>query len=224
MKRYKPILRENISKPELLKKMPVWFRKYNKQLWNDELSTPIFQVKPRKNMVGLYSPQDKTILLSNFYDLTEEQYESVFVHEMVHLYQHEFFNIVDHGRTFNKELNRINRILPFEVKPKESAYEIEYGQDTSKKVGVVLGKDRHGSFVVTFKLDFFLDQSNQAEIEKIIKQNFKTADILVMGVSDHQKLQTFKIKRSLRSLDIYNLADKYFDDIYKSIEDKKEII
>ena len=211
-----------MDKSALLRIMPVWFKKYNKQLWNNQLSAPLLQVKTLKNKVGLYSPKDKSITLSDFYGLSEEQFISVFIHEMIHLYQDEFYDVVDHGRTFNQELVRINRLLPFEIKKTENAYEAEYGQDAGKDVGVVLGKDDKGSFIVTFRLDFFLNQSNRSTIEKVIKQNFRSA-IIVTGISNHPKLQTFKTKRSLRSLEVYDLADKYYNDIYDSIQNKKWI-
>ena len=70
MKIYESIFKENVSKSELLSKMKEWFRLYNSKLYNNSLPMPSFQVKTLKNKVGLYTLDSKTILLSDFYDLT----------------------------------------------------------------------------------------------------------------------------------------------------------
>ena len=219
---YKRRFKENIPKTQLLTKMDKWFKIYNKKLWSNELPKPIFLVKTLKNKVGLFDPNDFSLLLSNFYDLTEEQYLSVFIHEMIHLYQLHKYDFVDHGRVFIREVDRVNTILPFEVKTKESAYIINYGKSEGKLVGVMLEKDGSGAGVVTFRLDFF--KSNYDKIKNVFKTHIGyQANVLVMGVSDHPKLQTYKTKRSLSRIDIHDLNMSYFDDIYNSIKDLEDL-
>lgn len=225
MKIYESRFKENVSKSELLSKMKKWFRLYNSKLYNNSLPMPSFQVKTLKNKVGLYILDSRIILLSDFYDLTEEQYESIFVHEMIHLYQHITYEVVDHGKVFKRELDRVNRIVPFEVKAKESAYNVSYGQDKGKSVGVVLEKDGLGNSVITFNLEFFLNRSNYNEIKNTMKKHLsREALVLVMGISSHPKLQTYKTKRSLRRLELYEISDKDFSAVYDSIQNMEDLL
>ena len=215
--RYERRFDENISKIDLLRKMPKWFDLYNSKLWGGQIPKTSFEVKTLKNIVGLFTPKTNTILLSNFYELTEEQYLSVFIHEMIHAYQLYTNNNVAHDRFFNQELHRINKLVPFEVKPKESAYNVEYGQDFSKQLGVVLEKDKGGNSIITFNLDFFT--KSYMKIRSVIKQHLSYgASILVMGISEHKNLQTYKTKRSLSRLEVYEISNEHFEIIYNSLD------
>ena len=219
-------LQERISDSDLLSKMNDWFHYYNDLLWNNELKKPSFGLLKSKVNAGLYEPSKETIRLNNFYDMEEKQLESVFVHEMIHLYQHQKYNIVDHGRTFNSELRRVNSMLPIEIKRKEADYNLimDAGSVSNTKFGVVVEHDRGGSGVAVFKLDYFI--KNRQEIDSIVKKNYRnlgSPDILFSGIVDNIDLARFKIKRSMASFAFYTIQESVYSAIVEDIEDRKDL-
>ncbi len=99
-----------------------WFDTFNRQYFDGELPTPRFHIGHSRTHLGTLSFKRKTTLgrtrlydfvlgMSNYYDQTEHQFQSVLLHEMIHL-SIAASGVKDtspHGVVFRGMMNRLNR-------------------------------------------------------------------------------------------------------------------
>ena len=96
------------------------FAKYNKLYFDDELPTPDFFLLKSYSKLGMFrfieirsrrTIKYVKILISCYYDWTEEQLRSVLVHEMIHYYvERNYFHNgqPQHGELFTNKMNELN--------------------------------------------------------------------------------------------------------------------
>lgn len=93
------------------------FIKYNELYFNNILPIPSFKIIRSKRTLGRYeyrrikSSLQHTICITNHYKFDEKKYDTIIIHEMIHLYL-KVTNAIDsspHGYLFKKECNRINK-------------------------------------------------------------------------------------------------------------------
>lgn len=98
-----------------------WFSLYNKRYFNGELPTPVLAVGNSRTRLGSMSWRTRrrlfsrttdgyTIRISNRFDLSEEQFQDILLHEMIHLCI-VFKKIKDssaHGIEFQRMMKSIN--------------------------------------------------------------------------------------------------------------------
>ena len=216
---------QTIDLSYLLKNIPIWFKFYNNMLWDNKLKTPLFEVKKLKNIGGLFYPETKTILISNFYDKTEDGYKETLIHEMIHLYidQFDIHDRADHGSKFKSEMFRVNSKLPstIQIDIKSKVGDL-YTNKQSKRFGVLMDKDSSGIGITVFDVKIF--RNNYDHIKKIaMKHLVKPNSEVTLGISNHPKLLSFKVKRSLKSIESYDLSKDNYNDIIKDLEDKETL-
>lgn len=99
-----------------------WFARFNDQYFEGGLPTPRFRIGHSRTQLGTMSYKrqrrlfrtqmtDFTISLSNYYDQTEHQFQSVLLHEMIHL-SIAVSGVKDtspHGVVFRGMMARLNR-------------------------------------------------------------------------------------------------------------------
>ncbi|MGI6242139.1 MAG: SprT-like domain-containing protein [Prevotella sp.] len=99
-----------------------WFAKFNKQYFDGELPTPRFHIGHSRTQLGTMSYKRKSrwgrtyyfdfaIGLSNYYDQPEHRFQSVLLHEMIHLaIAHSGVKDTSpHGIVFRGMMERLNR-------------------------------------------------------------------------------------------------------------------
>lgn len=99
-----------------------WFAKFNAQYFDGELPTPRFRIGHARTQLGTMSYKRKrrwartqyydfTISLSNYYDQPEHRFQSVLLHEMIHLaIAHSGVKDTSpHGIVFRGMMERLNR-------------------------------------------------------------------------------------------------------------------
>lgn len=97
------------------------FRKFNAKYFGDELPEPRFRAGHSRTRLGSLSFKRKstwgrvkycdfTITLSNFYDQTEEQFQTVLLHEMIHLHisSRHLKDSSPHGEIFRQIMTELN--------------------------------------------------------------------------------------------------------------------
>ena len=93
------------------------FDKYNNLYFKGELIKPKFEINNAKRALGCYVSnryksirEFSVIKISKYYERTEHDIDNTLIHEMIHLYQHQF-NCSDrgHGVIFKRECRRINK-------------------------------------------------------------------------------------------------------------------
>ena len=95
------------------------FREYNKLYFNGELPLPKFDVMHTYGLSGyfIFDPvkkgriRKKKIYMTDYFDFTEEMYQNILVHEMIHYYI--AYNKVkdndDHGNEFMRIADQLNQ-------------------------------------------------------------------------------------------------------------------
>lgn len=99
-----------------------WFARFNQQYFNGELPTPRFHIGRSRTQLGTMSYKRKSrwgrtqfydfaIGLSNYYDQSEHRFQSVLLHEMIHLaIAHSGVKDTSpHGVVFRGMMERLNR-------------------------------------------------------------------------------------------------------------------
>lgn len=103
---------------ELLKR---WFVELNRRFFSGELPLPRFTVGNSRTMlgslrwkvrrIGLKERQtDYVIRISNYYDVSEDEFRNVLLHEMIHYYiaVKGIKDTAPHGVAFRRIMNRVN--------------------------------------------------------------------------------------------------------------------
>lgn len=100
-----------------------WFIFFNKKYFSSILPYPTFRITMARTYLGQYSVTyksifdkttikvEKTITISNFYDLEEKVFQSVLLHEMIHYYIN-YKKIKDtskHGKVFREMMKSLNK-------------------------------------------------------------------------------------------------------------------
>ncbi len=99
-----------------------WFATFNRQYFDDGLPTPRFHIGHSRTQLGTLSYKRKMTLLgmrlydfslgmSNYYDQSEHQFQSVLLHEMIHLSiaAAGLKDTAPHGVVFRGMMSRLNR-------------------------------------------------------------------------------------------------------------------
>lgn len=108
--------------------MKKWFLRFNEDYFEGLLPLPRLRLSQsrtrigamsfkRKYYLGKYRFTDCTIHLSNYYDLTERQFQNVLLHEMIH-YMIAYIGFKDtsaHGIIFRRMMDYLNRDQGWEV-------------------------------------------------------------------------------------------------------------
>ena len=85
-----------------------WFNEFNDKYFDNELFMPTFQIKQTKTYLGKAFGSRNHIIISNYLDRTEKEFQNTFIHEMIHLWQWKKYRDVNHGYTFKKKAAEIN--------------------------------------------------------------------------------------------------------------------
>lgn len=103
------------------KHLTAWFNELNSRYFDDKLPIPRFAVGNSRTRLGSMSCKyrrtllkryyyDHCIRLSNYYDLSEDEFRNIFLHELIHYYI-SIKGIKDssaHGVVFHKIMNSMN--------------------------------------------------------------------------------------------------------------------
>lgn len=102
---------------ELIKKD---FIRFNKEYFEGKLKIPLFGVRSLKNSLGLC--YNNLIVISSYYDFPSRMYQTVLLHEMIHLYirQNKLGDNKVHGRRFMSIADRINKQGGWNISNKDS--------------------------------------------------------------------------------------------------------
>jgi hypothetical protein len=161
----------------------------------------------------------KELFLSTFHLRTDEQLDSILVHEMIHVWltvngMHEGYNVKLHGAEFVSKMGELQSKVPFQI----SLY------DTPDMRGDVNHKAKMKALGVVMTLVGGKPDSIIVFTEKTLKENVeKLKDILIknlgtgidimFGTSQHPSLEQFTIKRSISKMSLYRLSDDLYDNI-----------
>lgn len=105
-----------------------WFLRFNADYFGGQLPLPRLRLSQsrtrmgsmsckRKYHLGKYHLTDFTIHMSNYYDLTERQFQNVLLHEMIH-YAIAYSGMKDtsaHGIVFRRMMDHLNRDHGWEI-------------------------------------------------------------------------------------------------------------
>lgn len=99
-----------------------WHTKFNAEYFGGLLSTPIFKIRHNSTrklgnfhcdyIIGFSGKRravNQTITMYDYYDRTEKDFQTTFIHEMIHQWQSETYGVVDHKNTFRSMAANINR-------------------------------------------------------------------------------------------------------------------
>ena len=90
------------------------FDAHNEEYWSGRLRKPSFVISHVKRHLGTYNRLRHSITMSDIYDRDEHGYAEIMLHEMVHLYLHQFkvgdYNRKHHGTAFYAEAARLNNL------------------------------------------------------------------------------------------------------------------
>jgi hypothetical protein len=178
-----------------------------------------YWTKGRGRAKRISSWEIKELYLSTFFLRTEEQLDSILVHEMIHVWltineMHEGYNVKLHGAEFVSKMGELQSKVPFKI----SLYDTpDMRGDVNhnakmKPVGVVktLINGKPDSIVI------FTEKTLRANLEKlkdILIKNLDNGIEVIFGTSQHPTLEQFTIKRSVSKFALYNLNDELYDNI-----------
>ena len=87
-----------------------WHRHFNSVYFNGELSTPTFEIVTNTSrLLGQYRGRANRLRISIYYDRSEKEFQTTFLHEMIHQYQWEKYRNVNHGETFKSWCNYLRQ-------------------------------------------------------------------------------------------------------------------
>ena len=88
-----------------------YFIEYNKTFFDNKLSMPNFKIKTTFKRIGccqMKRGNNFTILMTDAFRLSDEQFSLVLIHEMVHLYEHQVLHTLGgHGLNFKRKASDI---------------------------------------------------------------------------------------------------------------------
>lgn len=168
------------------------FNKYNNKYFNGKLPTPIFQISRAKNCLGNFrvvrsrmfgTIKSMTLVVSNFYDLSERDFDDTIIHEMIHEYI--FVNGIkdtnDHGLYWSAKAKEINAD----------------GWNISAKAEFIKTPQRNDNIKTEYKILSFEDKSGKTFVmrcadnkilyfQKIIKRKGFTNPCLIISNNDEK--------------------------------------
>lgn len=130
------------------------FLTYNRDYFNNSLKEPIFEVVTLKSKLGECSwknirgggRKDYKIRLSDYFQLTEKDYRTIMLHEMIHLFirQHDIKDTrTHHGKVFYKWVNFLND-YGWDISRTFSANGYKVRQGLEKDYSLIVFRDYHG--------------------------------------------------------------------------------
>jgi hypothetical protein len=166
------------------------FEKYNNKYFKSKLPTPIFKISREKNCLGRFSVvkssllgtiKSMTLIVSNFYDLSERDFDDTIIHEMIHEYI--FVNGIqdtnDHGiywlakaKEINKDGWNIRAKASFDVTPQRNG-------NSKTEYKILTFEDRNGKPFVMRCAD-----NKVMYFQKLIKRNGFTNPCLIISNND----------------------------------------
>ena len=135
-----------------LSQMQVWFREFNKSVFNNEL--PLVPIKFNNTRVQLgqfYWGRGRGvgIKISLFYDRTQEQYLNCLLHEMCHLYcYHKGWLHEGHGSRWKAIANKAYRITGLYIQRCENARDWKPAKGNEEKFKAVKAKKNAHAIIV----------------------------------------------------------------------------
>lgn len=135
-----------------LSQMQVWFREFNKSVFNNEL--PLVPIKFNNTRVQLgqfYWGRGRGvgIKISLFYDRTQEQYRNCLLHEMCHLYcYHKGWLHEGHGSRWKAIANKAYRITGLYIQRCENARDWKPAKGNEEKFKAVKAKKNAPAIIV----------------------------------------------------------------------------
>lgn len=85
-----------------------WFNEFNEKYFDNKLFMPNFKIKKSKSYFGKCFGRQNLIIMSNYLDRTEKDFQNTFIHEMIHLWQWQILHEMNHGKSFKKKAAEIN--------------------------------------------------------------------------------------------------------------------
>jgi hypothetical protein len=161
----------------------------------------------------------KELILSTFHLRTDEQLDSILVHEMIHVWltvngKHEGYNVKLHGPEFVAKMGELQSKVPFKI----SLYDTpDMRGDVNHKakmkaLGVVMTlADGKPDSIIVFTEKTLRD--NLEKLKDILIKNLGTGIDIMLGTSQHPSLEQFTIKRSISKMSLYKLSDDMYDNI-----------
>jgi len=169
------------------------------------------------------------LMLSTFFLRTEEQLDSILVHEMIHVWltaneMHEGYNVKLHGPEFVQKMGELQSKVPFQI----SLYHTQdqrgdlSTRSKSLEVGVLvtLVNGKADSIAVFTKKTL---EDNLERLKEIMNKNAEPGLEIIFGLSSHPTLETFKIKRSVSRFSLYHYNDKQWDNLQKDFTELERI-
>jgi len=218
---------------------------FNKLLFNDELpdinlrygiskriggSAKAIAMKKKSNSITRYNPnagvesiKPTEIMISTFWDLDEDSFNGIFVHEMIHIYLYSkgiaytSGNDRGHGTEFIQKLKELQKKVSFTI-PETEVMDVRMSQDLQQKMFDIVLVDKPGWIgVVVFNGGYFdkgLDEVKQyyERVNAYTKHNE-----LLLVRSDHPSLLQYRINRKMkRQMASQEMDKKIFDEIKKN--------
>lgn len=157
------------------------------------------------------------LMLSTFFLRTEEQLDSILVHEMIHIWltineKHEGYNVKLHGPEFVQKMGELQKEVPFQISLYDTP-DMRGDMSTRSKsleVGVLVtllnGK---ADSIAVFTAKTLKD--NLERLKAIMTKHKEPGLEVVFGLSSNPTLETFKIKRSVSKFSLYHYNDEQWD-------------
>ena len=166
----------------------------------------------------------KELFLSSFFLRTEEQIDSILVHEMIHVWltvngMHEGYNVKYHGPEFVAKMGELQSKVPFKI----SLYDTpdmrgDVDSTVKTELGVVMTLvDDIPDSIIVFTKDTL--NKNIEKLKDILKKNLDKGTEIIFGTSNHPEIQQFTVKRTLSKMSLYVLKSEMYDNIKSSFNE-----
>jgi len=243
MKSFKSFLEEAenggyvYSLPEIKKK----YDEYNKKLFGGKLppvkmafnrrgksSVALVKSTPVKEGNRVTDVIPHTMEFSTQYNISPEQFEGLLVHEMIHVatVKDEFVygNSRDggHGRFFRSELDRVRKMVPFDVPEKEDDY--KFAKSAAPKTSYVVIKDNGNKKAIAFISKKAYDGDDAIRAAQWWKEREPSADYLI-GTTTSEAAKEYKTYRTLwkgntMKMGFYSISDENYEDVMRKFTEK----
>lgn len=185
-----------------------WFSCFNTEYFDGRLPEPRLLVSRARTLMGQFRCKkirkgwlrgsqltDFTIQVSDFYDLSERDYQQTLLHEMIHYYI-AYTSVRDtsaHGRLFRQEAARINHAGGWNITISERRRTLTVRKEHQRKQSLLLLlKTEDGKFYVSaVNPNYRTIIDRQARMAKVIEEYHWT-------VSGDSRYSTLPLSRSLR--------------------------